>query len=212
MTGATSVDVRGACASSCAGSSCARARSSSVEGEDEFSFWHALVRDVAYQQIPRAAAGGKHRAAAMDRAHRRERVADHAEILAYHYGEAVDLARAAGAAQAELEEHLRHALLLAGDRACPARRRLRRAVLPAPVELAGDHPAERGAALAKLASILGLRGEADEAIAAYEEAIPVLRETDEVAAGVALCGLSNTAWARGDTSGRSPPRGMRSRC
>ena len=175
-------------------------RASSIEGEDELTFWHALVRDVAYQQIPRSPRADKHVAAARwVEEIAGERVEDHAGILAYHYGEAVDLARAAGAAQPEVEERLRHALLLAGDRAAQldadsAERYFRRAV-----ELAGDHPAERGAALAKLASILGLRGEADEAIAAYEEAIPVLRETDEVAAGVALCGLSNTAWARGDT-------------
>ena len=39
-------------------------RVSSVEGEDEFSFWHALVRDVAYQQIPRSPRAEKHVAAA----------------------------------------------------------------------------------------------------------------------------------------------------
>ena len=32
------------------------ARVSSMRGEEEFSFWHVLVRDVAYQQIPRVAA------------------------------------------------------------------------------------------------------------------------------------------------------------
>ena len=40
---------------SCAGrSSCGPARSSSVRDEAEYAFWHALVRDVAYGQIPRA--------------------------------------------------------------------------------------------------------------------------------------------------------------
>jgi predicted ATPase len=34
-------------------------RVSSLEGDEEFSFWHALVRDVAYQQIPRAPPGGE---------------------------------------------------------------------------------------------------------------------------------------------------------
>ena len=36
------------------------ARVSSMRDEEEFSFWHVLVRDVAYQQIPRAARGQKH--------------------------------------------------------------------------------------------------------------------------------------------------------
>ena len=39
-------------------------RLSSVEGEDEFAFWHALVRDVAYLQIPRSPRAEKHLAAA----------------------------------------------------------------------------------------------------------------------------------------------------
>ena len=39
-------------------------RVSSIEGEEEFAFWHALVRDVAYQQIPRARRANKHVAAA----------------------------------------------------------------------------------------------------------------------------------------------------
>ena len=62
------------------------ARSSSVEGEDEFSFWHALVRDVAYSQIPRAERAKRHRAAAewIERTSG-ERMADHAELLAEHY-------------------------------------------------------------------------------------------------------------------------------
>ena len=39
-------------------------RISAIAGEDEFSFWHALVRDVAYQQIPRSPRAEKHVAAA----------------------------------------------------------------------------------------------------------------------------------------------------
>ena len=39
-------------------------RQSSMEGEAEYGFWHLLVRDVAYQQIPRAQRAAKHLAAA----------------------------------------------------------------------------------------------------------------------------------------------------
>ena len=39
-------------------------RLSSVEGEQEYVFWHALVRDVAYGQIPRADRIARHVAAA----------------------------------------------------------------------------------------------------------------------------------------------------
>jgi class 3 adenylate cyclase/tetratricopeptide (TPR) repeat protein len=95
-------------------------RTTSVEGQEELSFWHALVRDVAYQQLPRAARAAKHLAAAKwieDIAG--DRVADQAEILVHHVNEALELARAAGggAAQAELEDKLRELLVMAGERA-----------------------------------------------------------------------------------------------
>ena len=96
------------------------ARSSSMEGEHEHSFWHALVRDVSYAQIPRAARGRKHKAmAAWLEEVSGERVSDQAELLAHHYTHALDLARAAGdeAAAGELAEPARRFLLLAGERA-----------------------------------------------------------------------------------------------
>ena len=40
------------------------AQRSSIEGEAEYAFWHALVRDVAYGQLPRAARATRHAAAA----------------------------------------------------------------------------------------------------------------------------------------------------
>ena len=36
-------------------------RTSSMEGEAEYGFWHLLVRDVCYAQIPRAARAARHR-------------------------------------------------------------------------------------------------------------------------------------------------------
>jgi class 3 adenylate cyclase/tetratricopeptide (TPR) repeat protein len=174
-------------------------RVSSVEGEDELAFWHALVRDVAYQQIPRAPRAEKHVAAARwVEEIAGERQEDHAGILVYHYGEAYELGRAAGHENAAVAESLRTSLLLAGDRAAQldveaAERYFRRAV-----ELAGDRPAERAEALAKVAETLGMRGEAAQATELFLEAIPVLLETDEVAAGEALRRLSSTSWALGD--------------
>jgi class 3 adenylate cyclase len=98
------------------------ARRSTMEGEQEYAFWHVLVRDVAYEQIPRAARIRKHRAAAAwleDKAG--DRAEDLADVLAHHYVKALELARATG--DAEVEEELRPAahrmLELAGDRAAP---------------------------------------------------------------------------------------------
>ncbi|HEX2267398.1 MAG TPA: adenylate/guanylate cyclase domain-containing protein, partial [Actinomycetota bacterium] len=72
-------------------------RSSSMKDQSEFSFWHFLIADVAYMQIPRVARGRKHRKAAewTERV-AGERVADYAEVLAYHYSRGLELAQAAG--------------------------------------------------------------------------------------------------------------------
>ena len=96
------------------------ARTSSMEGESEYSFWHLLVRDVAYSQIPRAERARRHRAAAawIERKGG-ERVEDLAEVLAHHYVQALELAAAAGDAEQveELARPARRFLALAGERA-----------------------------------------------------------------------------------------------
>ena len=93
-------------------------RQSSVEGQAEFAFGHGLVRDVAYAQIPRAVRVRKHEAAAgWIEAVAGDRVADYAELLAHHYGEALAIARAAGVATSEQEDRARRFFVLAGERA-----------------------------------------------------------------------------------------------
>jgi len=93
-----------------------RQRRSSLEGESEFAFAHALVRDVSYGQIPRADRAQRHRAVAewIDALGRPE---DHAEMLAYHWRSALELVRAAGGDDAELAERTQVAVRAAGDRA-----------------------------------------------------------------------------------------------
>jgi class 3 adenylate cyclase/tetratricopeptide (TPR) repeat protein len=174
-------------------------RVSSVAGEDELSFWHVLVRDVAYQQIPRGPRAEKHvRAAEWIEQAAAERVSDHAEILVYHYDQALELGRASGEAGAasQLEERLARFLVLAGDRAmrldiAAAEASYRHALALSP----GD--SLRAAALVKLAGALQEQGRLVEAEQAYEEALPAL---DEHAAAVAKLGLSWALWRRGDTS------------
>jgi class 3 adenylate cyclase/tetratricopeptide (TPR) repeat protein len=93
-----------------------RQRRSSLEGENEFAFAHALVRDVSYGQIPRADRARRHRAVAewIDGLGRPE---DHAEMLAYHWSSALELVRASGGTDDDLAERTRLALRAAGDRA-----------------------------------------------------------------------------------------------
>jgi class 3 adenylate cyclase/tetratricopeptide (TPR) repeat protein len=93
-----------------------RQRRSSVAGEDEYTFRHALVRDVAYDQIPRVERADKHRAAA-EWIETLGRPDDHAELLAHHYGSALEYTRAAGLDDLTLAERGRLALRHAGDRA-----------------------------------------------------------------------------------------------
>ena len=174
-------------------------RVSSVEGEDELSFWHVVVRDVAYQQIPRSPRAEKHVAAARWVEQTSEdRLADRAEILVHHYVEAVELARAAGE-ELDVEKSLVRALLLAGERAAQldteaAERHFRRAL-----ELARDERT-RARVLAELAPVLGERGDVSEAIEAYEEAIAVLRTSDPPAAAVTMNRLALMRWTQGEVS------------
>ena len=94
-------------------------RNSSVEGEQEYAFWHALTRDVAYGRIPRAARAEKHRTMAeWIETTAGERAEDHAELLAHHYVSALEIAEAAGQTNtAELREQAARTLIMAGARA-----------------------------------------------------------------------------------------------
>ena len=93
-----------------------RQRRSSVEGESEFAFAHALVRDVAYGQIARPT-GRRSTAESPSGSRASGRPEDHAEMLAHHWRSALELARAAGRDDDELADRARLALREAGDRA-----------------------------------------------------------------------------------------------
>jgi tetratricopeptide (TPR) repeat protein len=101
-------------------------RNSSVEGETEYAFWHALTRDVAYGRIPRRARAEKHQLIAnWIESAAGERASDHAELLAYHFESALEIAQAAGVEDVEeLIEETKRTLVMAGDRSAvldPAR-------------------------------------------------------------------------------------------
>ena len=91
---------------------------SAVAGELQYSFWHVLVRDVAYAQLPRGQRSAKHRKAAeWITALSPDRAEDRAELLAHHYLAAVTYARADGQDTAALSERMQVACANAGDRA-----------------------------------------------------------------------------------------------
>src|SRR5438132_6653455 len=93
-----------------------RQRRSSVGSEGEWAFAHMLLRDVAYGQIPRGSRAHKHRQTA-EWIETLGRAEDHAELLAFHWASALELARASQQETAELETPARLALRAAGDRA-----------------------------------------------------------------------------------------------
>jgi class 3 adenylate cyclase/tetratricopeptide (TPR) repeat protein len=178
-------------------------RLSSMEDEEEFSFWHVLVRDVAYQQIPRGPRAVKHVAAAawFEQA-AEERISDHAELLVYHYEHAHELARAAGDADtaADAEQRLARSLVLAGDRAMRLDVTAAEAAYRRALGLAEDG-VPRARVLVKLGNALQEREGLVEAEQAYDEALPTLREAgDTLMTGVALLGLSRALWKRGETA------------
>ncbi|MBA3735304.1 MAG: AAA family ATPase, partial [Actinobacteria bacterium] len=94
-----------------------RERRSAEANDTQYSFQHVLLRDVAYGQIPRRARADKHRRAA-EWIETLGRPDDHAELLAHHYKQALELARAAGAEDdPKLVERTRDSMRAAGERA-----------------------------------------------------------------------------------------------
>ena len=96
------------------------AAQSSMAGEHEYAFWHVLGRDVAYRQLPRGSRAARHAAAATWlEAKLGERVDDIADVLADHWGTALELSRAAGQEDRarQTEPKAIDFLVRAGDRA-----------------------------------------------------------------------------------------------
>jgi class 3 adenylate cyclase/tetratricopeptide (TPR) repeat protein len=153
-------------------------RATSMAGEREYSFWHLLVRDVAYAQIPRAERARRHRAAAtwIERKGG-ERVEDLAEVLAYHYLQALELAETAGERRQaeELRAPARRFLALAGERALgldtvQAEERLARAL-----ELTPEDDPGRPELLVRWADAVFQAGRLREAADVLDDALSSLR-------------------------------------
>ena len=174
-----------------------RQRRSSVAGELELAFAHALVRDVAYGQLPRAERVARHRGVAewLVSLGRNE---DHAEMLAYHWRSALELTSASGGETADLTERTRLALIDAGDRAfglnafSPAVAYYTEALSLWPIEVPGH-----AEVLFRKAQALHVMGD-DGQESALEDARDALLEIgDRETAGQAEAFLSRVAWYRG---------------
>jgi class 3 adenylate cyclase/tetratricopeptide (TPR) repeat protein len=178
-------------------------RTSSVKEQAEFSFWHGLVRVVAYSQIPRAARGRKHRRAAqwIERL-AGERVADHAEILAHHLTEALDLLAASGATSEALELHdqAMRWLRLAGDRVLGIDARRAEAHYLKALEITPLEGPDRAELLVKTASAQHRAGKETQAEALLQEAVEAFGALGEqVRRGEALVLLFHVLRDHGQT-------------
>ena len=176
-----------------------RERVSSVEGEAEYAFRHVLIRDVAYGQIPRAERSVKHRRAAEWIASL-GRPGDHAELLAHHYLNALEYARASGADSAAYATPARIALREAGERAM-ALGAYPSAVqyFGAGLELAAPGSAEHSQLLFRYGNACYLVDRTGEG--AIQGALEALRPVDRETAARAALLLSDMVYWRGDRRG-----------
>ena len=178
------------------------ARTSSMEGEREYGFWHVLVRDVCYGQIPRTARAVRHQAAAAWIERKAgERVEDLADVLAYHCLAALELARAAGQRDETLELQtaaIRY-LALAGERALPLDVERAEAHLAKALELAPADDPRRAELLERWAHAAQQQGRLKDARQALEQALELYRaQVDPLATGRVLTRLGLVVHRLGD--------------
>jgi class 3 adenylate cyclase/tetratricopeptide (TPR) repeat protein len=151
---------------------------SSVAGEAEFIFKHALTRDVAYESLPRRERGPAHAAVARwieETVGARSR--EFGELVAYHYLEAYRAAQEAGdPAVADLRSRA-FVALMGVARGSRSRFALAKATVSAERALAlTDGPLERIEALEELGMIALNDYQGDRAWEAFREAVDLRLE------------------------------------
>ena len=172
---------------------------SAVEGEAQYAFHHALVRDVAYSQIPRAQRVDKHRrAAGWIQALSSDRTQDRAEMLGQHYLQALEFARLTGQDTTAFAQVARDALHEAGTRAWwlgaySAAARFYGSAL----ELTGRDEPDRARLL--FAHGRALFWSEDAGLEAMAEAVDALAEQGDIeGAAEAASWTSKALWMQGD--------------
>jgi class 3 adenylate cyclase/tetratricopeptide (TPR) repeat protein len=175
------------------------ARRSSMEGEAEYAFSHVLARDVAYGQLPRASRATRHVAAARWLESKApDRVEDLADVLAYHYSTALELARAAGhvGQTAELEVSAYRFLSLAGERALGLDTAVALTNLERALALTPPGDPHRAEALARFGEASFQAGRLREAAELLEEAVASFRDIGQIPAAALAMVLLARAYGR----------------
>jgi class 3 adenylate cyclase/tetratricopeptide (TPR) repeat protein len=179
---------------------------STMLGEAEYAFWHALLRDVAYSFLPRAARLTKHRAAAAwirDRAG--GTLGDLAEIVADHLRRALELATATGADDdlPAIRSELADTLLAAAEHTMGIEPVRSVAHLRTALDLLAADDPRRPGALSELGKALMARAQYVESAAAFEAAVSAYRSRgDDVTAAKVAIDCANALMNAGD-SGRA---------
>jgi adenylate cyclase len=158
---------------------------SAVAGEPELAFKHALIRDVAYEMLPKAVRAQKHfEVAGFIEARADERVEEVVALLAEHYGRAALLGAELSLAPADLEPYRAkalHYLEAAGD---AARAFYSNAEAFSNYEAAREQAAGDDAAVARIVEKQGdvaLRlGRVDVAIDVWERALAYHRGREDL--------------------------------
>jgi len=178
---------------------------SSFEGDEEYTFSHILVRDVAYGQIPRAVRAAKHAATvAWIEERTGDRVDDFAEVLADHALTAIDLARAA--AQHELVRSVGpkavRFLTVAGERALGLDTQAAMTHLERAMVLVDPDDPQRPRVLLAFARAARDAGSLAESIKAAEESAELARSHgDLVTASAAYSVAATVRWANDHAEG-----------
>ncbi|HWD80719.1 MAG TPA: adenylate/guanylate cyclase domain-containing protein [Kribbella sp.] len=169
-------------------------RRSSMLDQHEYTFWHALTRDVAYSQLPRAARSAAHLAAA-DWLELRcgARETETPNLIAHHLTTALELATALGdtAAVASIRPRARRHLLLAAEQAMNLDTSQAMRLLDAALALAPEGDPERPVVLTRWGWAAFLAGRLDDARAAYDEAVAGFEAAGDVH-GLALALRAST--------------------
>jgi class 3 adenylate cyclase/tetratricopeptide (TPR) repeat protein len=177
-----------------------REQRSAVEGARQYVFVHALVRDGAYGQMPRAVRADAHeRVASWIERLPADRAGDRAEMLAHHLVQAVEYGRATGRETAVLAARAAGALRAAGERAWRLGGPWQ--ALPLLEQAIAIDPASETDPYVLLrlgqARLYGI-GEGEEELARAAEGLAGI---DSTAAAEAETSLGERIWQRGDQAG-----------
>lgn len=180
---------------------CVPSHPSSVDGDSEYLFWHALVRDVAYEELPLAERASMHNAIAVWLTDRPgESTLERAEIVVHHADAALALEPTAeGLNRETLTEILEGALLTAGQSAMKTEVPNAIPYLERSLQLLGDDDPRRGDVLHLLARAHTATGHPAEAAEILEGLLEHYQGlSDDDGATATAIQLSGILWLMGE--------------